>query len=355
MKNRPHFLLLVLALSLLFAGCGADDPGETSDTNADATGSDSSDSSSGDLTVGDFTKPDNLQVEPLNPADDTADCITGCEHQSPLTLFDYTNFDGFFGHIDGECHVGANGSIMDTDVLALRSTTARTLLEITVTPSEGSKLDPVIVTNDGNLPMTYNDERSSGESTARTVVGYPYVTGLDIYVAIDDAQNYASFDPNISYSDCSSFTGGDDYGYYVQVREIPYSDTNLGTLTPGTKLTGSGSLELGGDIQHFSFKGPATAQPTVVVRSTGSNDFIPTLVAMNSVQGQLKWNRIVDDGGVLGGDEVLDGTVTLPGGGNAFRACENSCPETVEFIFAVLDWNGVAWPGNFTFDVEVSL
>ncbi|OIP40083.1 MAG: hypothetical protein AUK47_09095 [Deltaproteobacteria bacterium CG2_30_63_29] len=347
MNRSSHALLFILALSLLLAACGADDPGETADAS-DATGSETS----SDLNIGEFTIPTDNQVEPNNPADEAGDCVAGCAHDVPAA-FDYTGYDAYQGKIDGECHVSADGgAIFDTDVIGFHAATARTLLEITVTPSEGSKLDPVIITNDGNLAMTYNDERSSGESTARTVVAYPYVTGLDIYLAIDDAKNYESYDPDKTYTDCSTFTGGDDYGYYIQVKEIPYSDINLGTLAAGVPLTGSGALTQGGDLQHFSFKAPADAQPTVVVRSTGSDAFIPTLVEMNSVQGQLKWNRLADDGGILGGEEVLDGTVTLSGG---FRACETSCPATVEFIFAVLDWNGVAWPGAFTFDVEVTL
>ena len=81
MNRSSHALLFILALSLLLAACGADDPGETADAS-DATGSETS----SDLNIGEFTIPTDNQVEPNNPADEAGDCVAGCAHDVPAAF-----------------------------------------------------------------------------------------------------------------------------------------------------------------------------------------------------------------------------------------------------------------------------
>ena len=90
---------------------------------------------------------------------------------------------------------------------------------------------------------------------------------------------------------------------------------------------------------------PDIPSPPALER-TGPSDFVPTLVAMNTVGGQLIFHEVVHD-------QTGSGVVTLPAG--AFRVCDSGCDgQTGEFVLAVVDWNGAAGPGAFRYDLTIS-
>lgn len=345
------------------AQAGDDSMTDESDQNGpDSSTPDSStpDSNTPDSSTPDSTTPDSADTDPptgfLGQEDqgdeEWADCISDCGHDIDLHVVDLNDFelDGLKGIIDAPGHeYTISGSTVigpDIDMLAIVGS-ARLVVEITVEPaSDDSLMDPVITTHDGFQGLAYNSDRAEGDLTARTVLTHPYFNGeLPFYVIIEDAINYENFGPG-----GSGFVGGDDYEYIVRFSTSAFAPIELGTLGDTPLTSTDNVLSQGGDIHYFRFQAPNTASPTVVVTRTGSNSFIPTVVGMKTIEGQLVWNREAHDS-----PSSPTGSVTLSGT-NAFDVCFEPCSEgDGEFIFAVLDWNGASFPGEFSYDVSVSL
>ncbi len=324
-------LLAALGLALLtvlMIACGADDEG-TSTADADTS-----------TTEDTYNPGETLQFEAPDEEGELLDCISGCVHEGDPTVFEHEDYDGLQGTLDGNCHdFGTSGRNGDIDIIGLTAAT-RTMLEITVEPAPGSLADPLITTHDGLKGMNYNDNRSEGERMVRVVVAFPYPDELPIFVIVEDANNYDRFG-----ADCTGRVGGEDYGYILRVRELPFEPDNFGELPSGANVTHTSTLTQGGDTQYFSFTAPAMSSPSVTVQRTGSSSFWPTVVAMKTSGGEMRWESLKESDG---------GTVSLDS--SAFRVCDTECDAaTGEFVFAVLDWEGVAWPGEFSYDVTVTL
>ena len=71
------------------------------------------------------------------------------------------------------------------------------------------------------------------------------------------------------------------------------------------------------------------------------------LIAMDNSNEVMFWNRLTYDGVESPGDGNADGSLTL--GTSAFNRCGETC------IFAVTYWNGASHPGDFTYDLTVTM
>ena len=291
--------------------------------------------------------------EPQEPSEEYPDCVNDCRHAPEPIIFHMRDFqlDGIRGVIDGNRHEYRVSNAMvpgpDIDLFGIRGW-GRMMVEITVEPAGSSSImDPVITTHDGFKAITYNSDRAEGERTARAVVAHPYINGeLPFYVVIEDATNYENFGPG-----GGDLVGGPEYGYIVRFATSDFAPTELGNLdvdNPQATVTGA-HLEQGGDIHYYRFYAAYSARPTVIFTRTGSEAFVGVLAGMDTVGGQLVWERVVHDEA-----SAPTGTVTLPS--TAFDVCFEPCGEgSGEFIFAVLDWSGAAYPGAFTYDLTVTL
>jgi len=341
--SRHLVALLALALCASLVSACADDT--SSEDDSDAT----------DTTMNGDTMPPtgDLLYESPDPLQEFPDCFNDCPHDGPLSIFDFRQYDGLVGTIDGACHPLTNGENGDIDLIGL-TVEPRTMLEIVVEPTEGSAMDPVVITHTGVIggSMTYNNARSEGATAARTMLAAPVNGEVPFYVYIEHFPNY-----NNDAGSCDEDVGGDNYEYVLRIDEVPFEPIELGELSVGGTASGSGSLSEGGDVVYFRFTAPATASPVVTITNTGSSDFIPSAAGMDTNGGLLAWTQLKADGQF--NDNVADGTVTLSA--DSFDVCPSDLPDnncetaTGEFMFVVLDWNGQAWPGEFTFDVDVSL
>ncbi len=340
---------------------GTDSVADQSDQNSPDTGTPDSateDTATSDSAIPDSTNEDSdppvgfLGQEDQDDGEEWADCISDCAHDIDLQIVDLNDFtlDGLKGTIDAPDHEytisGATVIGPDVDMLAIVGS-SRLVVEITVEPaSDESLMDPVITTHDGFQGLAYNSDRTEDDITARTVLAHPYLLGeLPFYVVIEDAINYENFGPG-----GSGYVGGEDYQYIVRFETSEFSPVELGTLAETPLTAADNVLGEGGDIHYFRFQAPNSAQPTVVVTRTGSTSFIPTVVGMKTIEGQLVWNHEVHDN-----PNSPTGSATLSGA-SAFDVCHEPCSDGAgEFIFAVLDWNGASFPGEFSYDVSVSL
>lgn len=348
--TSPSIPISAAAVLVVWAAACKDDNGETSPTQDAGT----------DTAVQSDTQVDQDEIPGLfgfesdDPEEEWSDCISNCDHAIEPQFVDLTNFqlDGLRGRIDGGQHIfersGVDVSGPDIDLFGLLAP-PRLMIEITVEPAgTRSMIDPVVTTHDGFASMTFSDDRSEGDITARTVVASPYVgSDLPFYFFVEDAINYENFQPG-----GGSFVGGDEYEYIVRFDTFEFAPQDLGTLDETTReLTFSGGrLEDGGDINYHRFYAPATSRPTVEFTRTGSSAFLGTLYGTSTIGGQLT----VQQPPSRDTEEENTGIVTLPF--SQFRVCHDDCDDVVgEFIFSVSDWNGRADPGEFTYDLRVFL
>lgn len=367
LSSLPRVLLVLVAAAGLAALAGCDDDAATEQDTADMTGSDvpvedgvedsdvpvedSTDATGEDVTTPDGdTAPDpdvgpgTILVESPTEEDEFRDCLVDCGHEGPPFTWNWRTSAGLRGYIDNRCHQLRNFPYApDIDWIGLTAS-PRSLVEITVQPEGGSRMDPLVETHTGVFTMTFNDDRAEGDKTARTVVAGPFLNDLPFYLIVQDSTNYNALDPHAT--DCSRYVGGPDYGYLVTVRELPFEPTDLGTIPPGGHSTTDGRIERPGDIQYFTFTAPATAAPTVTLTRTGSNAMLLHAAGMNTIQGQASWSfPRSDEAGI--GSLVLEAS--------DFDVCRTGCDGIqAEYMFAVTDWNGWGGP-DFTFDVRVEL
>jgi hypothetical protein len=355
MNDRP-FLQFAFVLALLTACSDATEPGGGNDLIEGDTGADGSEEADGLADGADAVEEDApgnefLGREPEGEENEWADCISGCAHDTPLALFDMREyaFDGLRGIIDGRDHIrlitGAEVIGPDVDLIAIRAA-GRSMWEITVEPTgPGSRIYPVITSHDGFSAMSFNGDIADGSRTARTVAVAPYSGELPFYLSIEHLDNYESMEPG----NWGPFVGGDEYAYIIRLTELAFEPTELGSLSEESPVaTVEGAvLEQAGDIHFYRFTAPGNSEPTVAFESTGSDAFVGYLAGMKTIGGDLVWNATEHD-------EDGDGEVDLPT--TAFRPCDGPCGSAeVEFMFAVSDWNGSAFPGEFSYNVTVTL
>lgn len=309
---------------------------------------------------------DNLRAEPGLPSGDWPDCIVGCAFEANPTIWVVdlrnTNFTGAMGSFDAFEHVyqfeDGEGVGPDIDVIAVKAP-KRTMLELAVLKQTvDSFTEPLIYVSDGFAVRTYNSDVADGNSCARTTLAFPYVSDLPIYVVTEEAENYDRWTPT-GYE--SGTVGGGDYGWILRIRTAPFAPTELGSLTVGqTRTLGDESLTVGGETRYYRFYAPGTARPTVSIARRSGAGFSPSLAGMKTIEEELVWQRVAEDGD-------NDGQVSL--GPNGFRPCipQSECPVgvscppnlctegQVEYVFAVLDYNGRAGPGRFAYDVTVRI
>ncbi|MBN1947859.1 MAG: hypothetical protein JW797_19490 [Bradymonadales bacterium] len=347
-------------------GCPDDNPSEPI---ADALDADSSlrdvpGEATGDLELdgqdvptegGEDAPPLYLGHETQGAGSEWPDCLSGCDHAHPLSpVLDIIDlpFDALWGVIDGDEHIFYVQSVEyvgpDVDLLAVTLPT-RTMLEIRVEPADSSSpVHPLVITHDGFNYMTFNAGVAADDVSARTVVASPYVGDLPFYIAFQDANNYDN-------TPAGPFVGGEEYAYLVWFDTWGFAPVELGELNAtNSPITVTGArIEQSGDIHYYRLTAPtadATGQnPEVKFTRTGSEDFTGFMAGMNTIGGQLVW-----DAGSWVFDEDHDGEITLPG--SAFVACNTTpCESEGEYIFVVMDWNGAVFPGEFTYNLEISL
>jgi hypothetical protein len=349
MMRRMTQLLAILLLALP-AACsdsgsnGGDDGGGDGDLTPDLVADQTTDLG-GDPPAGCWTT--NTATNFATEAGDWGDCITGCENDNPV-LFNFQNFRnaGWRAAIDGESHnytaAGVpNGPDLDLIGVILPP---RTLLTLYVEPTPGSQINAVITTHDGLSGMTFNADAHapgspvdpvSGSPYARTQVANPWVTPIPFYFYVEHFANYNNF-PSTSFA----YEGG-NHGYIVRYDTSAVPLTELGELTAGGSLSGSGRLSCYGDVVYFRYTGGVG---TVTLTRTGAADLVLYAAGMDTTGGQLVWKGRAFDGSQQDGN--ADGVLVLEP-----RAFADG--GTNEFIFAVTDFNGAAGPGDFTFDVSV--
>ncbi|MCA9563498.1 MAG: hypothetical protein KC561_08410, partial [Myxococcales bacterium] len=280
---------------------------------------------------------------------DHSDCIGGCGHDENPVVINLNTFalDGLKGTIDGEDHTyqrsGATIQGPDNDLIGVLAT-ERTMVEVIVEPADcDSQFSAVVQVNDGFETMTFNAGITPDSRTARTMVASPYLNNeLPFYVYVQHESNYENFQPG-----GGSFVGGDDYDYIVRFNTSDFSPEELGNLnqSPST-ATADGQLEQGGDIHYYRFTAPATANVSVEVDSTGSDELVLSVIGFRTIEGQL----------ILHGSEFDDdesGTVTIDE--SDFRTCDGDCGSAQgEFIFAVTDYNGAAGD-DFSYELTVTV
>ena len=381
MLKRAHLIcVLISLLALLSTSCGDDTKTDSSDDSSSSGGdvssssgdasssgdvsSDTTSSSSGTTGIEGITFPaGNYLVESGSILDEFPDCINDCPNSAttdegtpidPNELRSFTSmYDGFAGMIDGNCHsILRDGKISngpDTDIFVFQAA-AREVIELTFNPV-GSDFQPVIYTLDGTRVMTFSAADSPGEP-ARTRFAVP-ISNLPFFVVLDDAVNNDLFDTtNGPFTSCDNFSGGASFGYTLDVKKYGFQPTEINA--PGTTISND-SLEEQGEVKYYRFYANWTDSPSVTVTRTASanTEFQPTIIAMNTISGQLAWDTVRHDGPGTNGDIALDGTIESIGG---FRACDASdlaCQsDTAEFIFAVMDWNG-GGGSDYTYDVTV--
>lgn len=309
---------------------------------------------------------DNLLAESQVPQGDWPDCITGdCFEVNPnVWVVDLrsTSWTGAMGGLDNEVHTydfnAGVGPGPDIDIVAIKAP-PRTMVELAVLKSTtAGRADPVIYTHDGFGVRTYNSDVSDTNSCARTTIGFPYISDLPIYAVIEDAANYDRWSPT-GYS--PGTVGGSDYGWILRIRTTPWQPTELGPIALNQVLTVTGdALTVGGQTRYFRFVAPGTARPRITVTRTGGAGFEPTVAGLKTIEGELVWQRVEYDGDG-------NGAVTLQNTGmrpcipasecpSGFSCPPNLCTSAeVEWVFAVLDYNGVAAPGGSRFDVRVEV
>lgn len=382
MPKRAHSIcvLLLSIFAFLAVSCGDDTSNENStdtssssggDVASSSSGGDMASSSSGDMStsssgttgIENVTFPEGVWLtESPGLIDEFPDCINDCpnsaatEEGTPIDPKELRTFvqmyDGFAGIIDNNCHSilrdGKISSGPDTDVFTLVSS-ARTVVELTFQPTT-DKFQPVLYSLDGTRLMTFAAAANPGEP-ARTRFAVP-ISNLPFFIIVDDAVNNNLFDTQDGiFLDCNSFAGGPDYGYTLSVDTYAFTPTEVAAPTT---ITGD-ALDQQGDVKYYRFYANWDDSPQVTVTRTGSaTAFQPTIVALNTISGQLAWETIRHDGTGINGDLSLDGTVESIGG---FRACHTSDAEcqtdTAEFIFAVTDWNGGGGE-DYTYDVTIN-
>lgn len=297
---------------------------------------------------------------------DWADCVaTGCANILPasstvraLDLRGASTYTGARGMLDNLSHSyefrSGMGSGPDIDIVAILAE-PRTMLEFAVIKEATSALiDPVVAVSDGFATRTYNSDVSDSNSCARTTFAYPYVSGLPIYVTVEDAINYDLYTPN-GYA--GTPVGGAGYGWILRVRKSPFQPVELGNHPLNGTISFEDKLNLGGETRYYRFYAPGTARPKVRLTPVTRAPFVPFLAGINTIGGQLVWERTAQPGS--------DGNVSLPGG--SLKACNRpedcsggSCFNTlcssdaVEFIFAVADFNGAS-PGAGGFNYRISI
>ena len=217
-------------------------------------------------------------------------------------------------------------------------------------------IDPLIQIHDGFEELTFNDAVAEGELTARTVVAAPSAgEGLPLYFRVHAGRNYEAWPSG-------PWVGGEAYSYIIRFDTWEFDPVELGELTSSNSPIEVNGAELlrGGDLHYYRLAAPATLEstsmPTVHFTRTGSTDFIGVLSGMNTIGGQLIWNR----NGILW-DLEGTGSITLPGltqydVENSFVVCiPGECDGLGEYIFVVTDFNGAAFPGSVTYDLSITL
>lgn len=361
----------------------------TTTTSNETTGGDTGDTDTtvgpddtGTTTTGDTGNPDSDVVVPpvgalCNPATpngnedfysesggvDFPDCITGCSHAAQTGIFEVdlrtSGHNATKGTIDIASHDYEVSFGPDIDTIAIRAE-ARAMLEFAVLSADGSIIDPVVYISDGFAVRTYNGDYSAQNTCARTEIGYPYPGDVPIFVVVEHQHNVDVWGPS-GYAP-GSWVGGANYGYRMRIRQTPFAPVELGTLVKGATLNVStDALGESGETRYYRFWAPGTAAATVTLRKTASSSpaFSPVVAGMKTMVNALEWQGQADDR-----DE--NGIVKIEP--KAFRPCVpssecfgGSCngPEcntnNVEFIFAVLDYNGAGFPGEFAYTLEVNV
>lgn len=326
-----------------------------------------------DYGIGDDTLYDEASA---SAGPDFPDCIGLCDHAAQTGLWEIdlrsSGYTGAIGYIDDDDHEYQSGFGPDREVIAIRAY-PRTMIEFAVQKvTAGGRMDPVVYVSDQVNIQTYNSDVTPTNLCARTTIAYPYTGDVPIFVVIDDAVNYALERPDGSFE--GGTVGGPDYGYTLRIRTGEFDPVELGNVAPGATLNSNGhELVLGGETRYFRFYAPGasasgtTTRPRVTVRraSGAAADFTIALAGMKTLKGELESTGVRYDSNDTG-------AVTLnasPSGANAFRACtpQAECPDgfpcvqpecttaPVEYIFAVMDYNGAADPGAFRYDVTVTL
>jgi hypothetical protein len=280
---------------------------------------------------------------------DWPDCIVDCPRSADfgfteIDLRGELGFTGGLGTIDNAVHT-LPGSLAgpDIDVIAIRAD-PRTMIEFGVVAGvNGASIDPLIYTSDGFKIRTYNGDVGANNRCARTNIAFPYVSQSAIYLIIEDTVNYEAWSPN-GYGPT---VGGSGYGYSLRIRTTPFAPTELGTIQIGQTLPVGGTLTQGGETRYYRFMAPANGSPSVTMNRTGSTAMDPAMAGFQSTQGQLVWKLAAHD---------ADGNGSTSLGPSAFEACSGACGgQLVEYIFAVFDWNGAAFPGAFSYDLSVRM
>lgn len=305
-----------------------------------------------------------LRTESSELGGDWPDCLVGCDFEANPTLWVVDLRGGMVpgvrGMFDFEEHLydfdDGQGGGPDIDIVPVKAA-ARTMLELAVLKdAQASFTNPLVYVSDGFAVRTFNADVNDGNSCARTTIAFPYVSDLPLYVVTEESTNYDLWGPT-GYADGT--VGGGDYGWILRIRATAFLPTELGTLDPGASraLTNEG-INLGGELRYYRFYAPGTSSPTVTVTRKSGTGFLPSVVGMKTIEGELVWQRVVEDSG--------SGVVTLQR--NAFRPCAppSDCPGNglpcppnlctagdAEYVFAVYDYNGAAGPGSFRFDVNV--
>ncbi|TNF36808.1 MAG: hypothetical protein EP329_04695 [Deltaproteobacteria bacterium] len=283
-------------------------------------------------------------VEGQGAASEWPDCVTGCTFAAHTGLVEIDlggagSTAGALGTIDGGSHTYDIGVGPDIDVIALRAQ-PRTMIEIAVQAgANGSPIDPIVYTSDGFQVRTFNSDVATGNSCARTTMAFPYVSASAIYVIVEDGANYDAWTPS-GYS--PGTVGGTTYRYTMRLRTTPFAPVDLGAFAAGSThpVTGQ-ALTVGGETKYYRFTAPDGATPTVTLNRTGSTAFVPAIAVFKSDQNQMVWQDVAwdaDDNGVVA---ITGGFVA--GGSPA------------EYFFAVMDYNGAASPGTFSYDLTISL
>ncbi len=312
------------------------------------------------------TGGENAKAESSVPTGDWPDCIVGCGFEANPTLWvvDLRSnaFTAATGSFDADDHVygfeDGEGSGPDIDVIAVKAA-PRTMMEFAVLKSAlASFTEPLLYVSDGFQVRTFNSDVASNNTCGRTTIAFPYVSDLPLYVVAEEATNYDLWGPT-GYD--NGVVGGADYGWTLRIRTTPFAPTDLGNVGVGSARSVSDErLTVGGEMRYYRFYAPGTAKPTVTITRRAGATFSPSLAGMKTIQNELVWQRVAEDG-----DE--DGIVEL--GSNGFRPCiptsecatgvscpPNMCSEAqAEFIFAVFDFNGAAGPGAFSYDVAVKV
>jgi len=283
----------------------------------------------------------------MTEAADWPDCVTGCPHAALPGLVEIDLGGpgvsaGALGLIDGDEHTYSVGLGPDIDVIALRAA-PRTMIELAVqAASPGALIDPVVYVSDSFQVRTFNSRVSSTNPCARTSIAFPFASQSPIFVVIEDAINYAAWTPT-GYGET---VGGANYGYTLRLRTTPFAPVALGQAAVGQTLGRQGEvLSLGGETRYYTFTAPANSTPTVTLTRTGSASFVPAVAVFKSDQDQMVWQSVAWDADGNGEVVQVGGFITCPGCGSA----------PAEHYLAVMDWNGRADPGVFSFDLHIAV